>query len=226
MGLIPDTKTGKIAFYQSKIAPWTTNAVAIGTTATAVAELDTKLTTAQDALAAQDAATEAAKTATATANNAISALTAAGADILRQIRAKGAITGDSVYELAQIPAPATPTPVGPPGTPYKLGVTLRPTGALEFTWKCDNPTGSVGTIYNVYRALEGSDDFKYLGGTGTRNFVDHTLPAGSTNVTYQIQAVRSTAVGVENEFVVKFGTRSSGAMTATIVEKLSKKAAA
>src|SRR4051812_12894699 len=119
MGLIPDTKAGKVAFYGSKIAPWTTNAVAIGTTAGAVTALDALLTTAQDKLAAQTAAQEAAKTATAAADNAVEALAVAGANIIADIRAKARNSADpaNVYELAQIPAPATPTPVNTLGTP-------------------------------------------------------------------------------------------------------------
>ena len=149
MGLVPDGKLAKMQWYQSKIAPWTTNAVAIGTTAAAVTALETKLTAAQDAVAAQTAAHEAAKTATAAADNAIAVLSDAGADIIRQIRAQGEIVGNSVYQLAEIPAPATPSPRPAPGEPTDFKVKLMNNGSLEIAWKCSNPRGASGTMYQV-----------------------------------------------------------------------------
>ena len=48
---------------------------------------------------------------------------------------------------------ATPTPVPAPGTPFKFKVSLDQTGALTLGWKCENPTGSQGTIYQVWRKI-------------------------------------------------------------------------
>src|SRR5438128_352870 len=110
MSLIPSSKTDKVAFFNSKITPWTTNATAIGTTTAAVTDLQTKVTTAQTKLAAQVAAEQASKTATMAANDAVATMVIAGSDIIKAIRAKAAVSGNSVYELAQIPDPALPTP--------------------------------------------------------------------------------------------------------------------
>src|SRR5262245_59850126 len=117
MGLIPSKKTDKVAFFNSKISPWTTNATAIGTTTSAVTAMGTLVTTANTAIAAQVAAEQAVKTATMTADNAVSALVNSGSDIIKAIRAKAAVSGNTVYELAQIPQPATPTPVNTLGQP-------------------------------------------------------------------------------------------------------------
>jgi len=38
-------------------------------------------------------------------------------------------------------------------------------------------------------------EFGYLGGVGGKSFIDDTVPAGSAQVQYQIQAVRSTSIG-------------------------------
>ena len=43
-------------------------------------------------------------------------------------------------------------------------------------------------VYQVYRRATATGEFTYLGGSGAKTFVDSTIPAGSSQVTYQIQA--------------------------------------
>jgi hypothetical protein len=214
VGLLPQTKIGKIQFFQSKIAPWTTNATAIGTTSAEVTALAAKVTAAEDAMADHVAAQAAAKTKTQILDDAIDGLVVSGMAIVKQIRAKAGTAGPGVYNLAEIPAPATPTTIGPPGTPTKLQATLNPDGSVALGWTCANPAGSQGTIYHVYRQLEATGEFTFVGGTGTRKFTDTTIPSGLTQVVYQIQAVRSSAIGIAAEFIVKFGTGAGAGTTA------------
>ncbi len=229
MALVPDTKQGKVNFYQSKLTPWTTSATAIGTTSGAVTALGTLATAAATALAAQATAEAAFRSAVATADLAVDAMAKAGADIVSAIRTKARTAGDSVYTLAQIPAPANPSPRPAPGAPTNFAVALENNGAVTLTWKCANPAGSAGTMYQVYRRINGtpsaSVDFAYLGGTGAKSFVDSTLPAGSTAVTYQIRAVRSTATGPWAQFNVNFGVGGGGAMTVSVEAMAMRKAA-
>ena len=56
-----------------------------------------------------------------------------------------------------------------------------------------------------------------IGASGTRSFVDATVPAGTPTVTYQVQAARSTAVGLAAQFVVNFGVGGSGERVASVV---------
>ena len=217
MGLVPDTKQGKTNFFRSKIAPWTSSAVAIGTSVPAVTALDVLVTAAEDKLAAQAAAEGAFRAAVEQADQAVEAMAVAGANIISAIRTKGR-TDSAVWALAQIPAPATPSPMPPPGTPSNLKVELDGNGALILTWKCANPAGTSGTLYQLYRAVGASNEFEYLGGAGEKKFVDGTVPAGATRLTYRIQAVRSTAVGMWAEFVVNFGTNAGGGMTAMVTD--------
>ncbi|HSV13219.1 MAG TPA: hypothetical protein VLI90_03105 [Tepidisphaeraceae bacterium] len=209
MGLIPDTKIGKIEFCESHVSPFTTNAVAIGTTAPAVTAWSALVTAARAAYTAQQAAQLAAKNATTNLNVAVGAMMDATSSIIKQVRAKADLSGNGVYALASLPVPATPTPVGPPGTPTNFTVSLDQTGVLKLKWKCANPAG--GTIYQVWRRTTPTGEFAYLGGSGTKDFVDATIPAGSSQVTYQIQGVRSTAVGEWAQFNVNFGVGSGGA---------------
>src|SRR4051794_27775228 len=137
MSLIPKTKIGKIQFYTAKITPWSSNAIAIGTSSAAVTDLQTKLTAAQTKLDAQIAAEAAFRTAVGAADAAVATLALAGADIIKAIRAKAAaVGGNTVYELAEIPAPSNPTPVNTLGKATDFVVTLSESGALELTWKC------------------------------------------------------------------------------------------
>ncbi|HZZ44448.1 MAG TPA: hypothetical protein VFE58_16045 [Tepidisphaeraceae bacterium] len=217
MSLVPSKKTDKVAFFNSKIAPWTTNSVAIGTTTAAVTDLGTKVTAAQTALAAQVAAEQAVKTATQTADNAVNIMAVAGAAIIKGIRAKAAVSGDSVYELAQIPDPATPAPVTTLGQPTDFKVQLGADGALTLGWKCASPRAT-GVIYQIWRSFDGGANFLYAGGTGTKSFVDNTVPAGTSALLYKIQAVRSTATGPWATFNILLGVGSGGQMTASLIQ--------
>lgn len=217
--ILPQSAVEKVAFFENHNPTWATNAVAIGTTTTAVTALTTKTTAARAAYNAQQLAREQAKAATQTFRDAVAAMALAGSDIIKQVKAKAATDGNSIYTLALLPVPATPAPIPAPGTPSNFTVQLQEDGSLILKWKCANPTGSSGTIYQVARKL-GTADFAVLGASGSKQFIDETLPSGAGNapVTYQIVAIRSTVAGAPAQFTVNFGTSGgSGEMTASIV---------
>lgn len=226
MSLIPDTKVGKIEFCEAHVSAFTTNAVAIGTTTTAVSAWSAQVTAARAAYTAQVAAQLAAKNSTTNLNVAISALMDSTSSIIKQIRAKADLAGDSIYGLASLPVPATPAPRPAPGKPNSLTVQLDETGVLQLAWKCVNPPGTNGTIYQVWRRIGEAGTLTYLGGTGEKKFTDDTLPAGSSNVMYQLQAVRSTVVGEWATFNVQFGVTSGGMMMISSITEAPTKMAA
>ena len=98
-------------------------------------------------------------------------------------------------------------PVGAPGEPARFSFMLDAIGALHLKWKCPNPRGSIGTMYKIYRRIDWAGEFVFLGVSGTRSFIDQTIPAGSAAITYKIQAIRAKKVGPPAEFNVNFGTR-------------------
>lgn len=147
------------------------------------------------------------------------------ADLVSVINGIPTVTDEQKINLG-IAVRATPTPRPAPGKPASLVVTLDETGVLNLGWKCANPPNTQGTTYNVFRKIAGETEFTYLGGTGERKITDTTLPAGSSGVIYQIQAVRSTAVGPWAQFNVNFGVSSGGAMTASVTETVPTKLAA
>jgi hypothetical protein len=219
MSVVPRDLVAKIQFYEDHESPWSTNATAIGTTAAEITALTTKITAARAAYDAQQAKKNAAKDATLTLKLAVAAMANAGADVIKKIRAKAATDGDGVYALASIPAPATPSPVGPPGVATNFTVELIQGGALKLKWKCANPAGTVGTIYQIARRTGASGDFAFVGATGSKSFLDGTVPSGVASVTYRITAQRSTIAGDPALFVVDFGVSGGGEMTASVSEE-------
>jgi hypothetical protein len=219
-----------LAFYEARIPKWSLSATQIGVTPASVTALETRAAEAREAYTQHVSAQATAKSATLNWYEKLRLLhnaTGAGADMVRQMRTKAVSTNDpNVYVLADIPAPATPSPVGPPGTPTDFKVTLNGDGSLKLTWKCPNPVGAPGTTYQIARQLGPDADFILLGTSGSRKYVDTTLPASAANqpVTYQITAIRSTVTGAPAQFLVRFGF-GGGGMTASIVETSPKLAA-
>ncbi len=109
---------------------------------------------------------------------------------------------------------AQPSPLPPPGTPDRFRVTLSGDGSVELGWKCNNPPGSRGTIYQVERRVGGGSAFRFLGASGLKRFVDTSIPAGATSLTYQVQAIRSKSAGPRAQYNVNFGGSAGGTMTA------------
>ena len=217
MGLLPTTQQGRINLFKSKIAPWTTNATAIGTTTTQVGALDALVASAERAIADRVAAQEAAKTASSIADQAIEAMTKSGMDIVSLIRAKARTGGVNVYNLAQIPEPAIPSWPGAPGTPSNFKAELNALGGLDLSWKCTNPIG--GTMYTVWRKI-GDGPTTCLANCGAKKAVDATLPAGTAQVTYQIQAQRATGAGAWATFVVNIGVSGEAPTVAQSAVKI------
>lgn len=222
MRLVPESNVGKIQFYSSRFGPWAERAAEIGADPALVATLAGQTEAARAAYKAQRAAQQAAQAATITMNLAIEEMARTGASIVQQIRAKASTSGDGVYSLASISPPQNGSPIAPPGKPTQFSCALTVIGTLVLKWKCRNPRGAVGTMYHVNRRI-GDGPFQYVGCTGERKFVDATVPAGASALIYQVQGMRSTAVGPIGSHIVNFGTtRAGGVVTPAMVVASSK----
>lgn len=211
MPTVPNGRVGKIEFFEAHLQAWATNAADIGLDPAAVVAFQNTVSTARAGYLAAETAREASKAATLTYHDNTDDMTTAGSSILRTIRNFAETSDDpAVYALAQIPPRATPGPVPSPGRPFNLVVGLAATGALVLNWKSDNPSGSTGTVYEIQRRI-GSGSFKYVAVAGERSFTDDTLPAGSSNIVYQITGVRSTTRGQSAQFLVNFGVGGASA---------------
>lgn len=216
---IPRKAAERIAYFRQRGPVWSTNSATLKVTTAACAALGTKVTTAADALAAQQAAQSAALSATLNLNDALAAMTRSGSDLISQIKSTAKATGDnSLYALAELAPPAPPSPVPPPGTPTDFKVTLVPSnGSLQLTWKCPKSKNATGVMYQVERKLSGAADFTLIGGSGRRELIDSTVPAGTPEVTYRITATRTTGNGTPATYAVQWGNGGAGLSTAAPV---------
>jgi len=216
MSMVPNDRLGKIQFYEAHQPAWAANVIAIGLTVPLVTALDGLIVEARAAYTAAEIARAAAKAATQSYYDKVRAMHSgpgAGSDMIGLIKSKAETTNNpNVYVLAQIPAPANPGITPPPGTPFEFTVGLLQNGALQLKWKCNNPARTQGTLYEVKRSIGGgaAAPFAFVGATGTRTFTDETIPAGSSPVTYQITALRSTTRGNPAQFTVNFGIGGAG----------------
>ncbi len=214
MGITPQSRLGKVEFYEAHLPPWVTSAVGIGLTSASVTALGGLVTNARKAYGDHVVAQDAAKTATQKFYDTVRAMhggPGAGADMLNTIKAFAANTNNpNVYTLAMIPPPATPGVTPPPATPKDFSVALLQDGSVKLNWKCSNPAGVSGTNYEVLRKSGTTTTFTYLGQVGKKSFTDMTIPAGATPSTYQITAYRSTVRGEPAQFTVNFGVGGGG----------------
>jgi ribosomal protein S11 len=148
-------------------------------------------------------------------DNAAKALRASAVELAKIIDATPTVTDTQRANLG-LNVRKTPSPKGNPGTASNFKVALNGDGSIDLTWKCNNPAGTTGTIYQIFRRIGAVGEFEYLGGVGDKKYHDTTIPAGTATVTYKIQAVRSTAVGDWAELNVNFGTAAGGGMTASV----------
>ena len=211
MGTDAELYTGS-ANFSTKISATPTAYGLVAAQATAYGTLNTNYASAYTASQALSTRT---KSSVASKNASKILLKAMASDLAKIIDGTSTVTDAQKLDLG-LNVRATPTPVGPPGTPTDFNVQLLVDGTLVLTWKCQNPTGSVGTLYQLNRKVDAETEFTYIGGVGTKKFTDATVPAGAKTITYQIQAVRSTAVGEPAQFNVNFGVSGGGEVTASI----------
>ena len=206
MRVVPRPKSAQILFYVIHAAKWAEEAEALGLDPQQVASLQAKVDAARLAFNAQREALSSAQSRTLALHNALDAMNSEGSIIIRQIRATAGTLGGQAYSLGMIPPPAKPSPIGPPGTPYRITAELTQIGSVILRWACKNPRGSRGTAYNVHRRISSAgEQWEFLGIAGRKKYEDATLPPGVAVATYRIQAFRSTALGARAEHGVNLG---------------------
>ncbi|MDQ7014570.1 MAG: hypothetical protein Q9O74_11840 [Planctomycetota bacterium] len=223
MRIVPKSRSRTIEFYETRAPVWAEDPAAIGLTAERVAAVADRAAEARDALEAHLAALEASRAATArfyAATDALHADPGAGADTIATIKNFARTTDDpGVYVRAMLPAPPPTGGVrsarggrgsaASPGTPFRFRVSLLQDGAVGLAWDCDNPTGTAGTVYEVFRRTAAGEStngrFDYLGTVGEKSFLDATLPPDASPVTYRVTARRGKHLGRPARHTVRFG---------------------
>jgi len=159
----------------------------------------------------------AAENATAVFNTACKTVRQLGGQCVRSIDAfaLASVKPAEVWELAGIPAPKTPGTGPGPAQPFGLLATLNNLGELTLTWKCSNPRGVTGVIYQVLRGLNGAVPTAY-DVIGEKRFVDGNVPMGTQSVTYIVRGKHGQRTGLpSSDFVIRFGTGGGGMVIAS-----------
>lgn len=224
MSTLPIGRTELIEFCELHAPVWAANAAGLGVSPAACAAFTASTDEARVKYEAALKARQEAKAATASSNDAIREMKSDAATLLRTIKAfaEAAANPQSVYNLAEIPAPLPPAPVPAPGKPTDMLVTLLPTGAVQISWSAENAAASAGAFFNVYRKLPNTTAWVSLGGasgstTASRRmqFIDATVPtsAAAAGVQYIIQGQRGTLQGLMSDAItVQFGTDTPGGL--------------
>ncbi len=222
MSTIPPNPDDAILWLADHLDTWGTELGSVG-----LSELDiTEMQAALDAVTAARAQTVALRTASKAAtsdyHNKIKAMREATSLRVAKIRtyARGTANPESVYTLAEIPAPATPTETPAPATPSDFRAALEEGGALTFSFKCANPRRVQGVTYRVERQDAAQTPFVFLLNAKEKSFTDSSFPSTSSLITYRVTAQTSTKDGTATYFTVRYGAgNQAGGGQATIVSQ-------
>ncbi len=229
MGAYPTTpRAAFLEWCQADMGVFSANATQIGLAPAQATAFSTATSAVAAALLAQEQAHQAALLATQVATDALGTLRSSAGDTVRLIRAFAESTAKpaTVYNFAQIPPPASPSPAPPPAQPTELTVTLNSSdGALTLKWKAANPAGTSGTSYIIRRKLPQDGEFSFIGVSGRKEFLDDTLSfepgvregIHAPAVQYTVQGQRADSSGpLSPIFTVNFGRLPGGGMTASV----------
>ncbi|MCL4222695.1 MAG: hypothetical protein KJZ65_15155 [Phycisphaerales bacterium] len=203
MTTVPKTFLGRLEFFERRLPAWSADPAAIGLTAGEVAQLAARVSTARQRYVELEAIRSAAEAATLAHKLANDAMYEFGSDLVQTIRAFADRSDNmGVYAAALIPPPKDPSPSGPPPQPTDVRFELLPSGGLRLRWK-----GSVArrAYFCIYRRIPGQRDFTLLDSITSKNYVDTTIPPGTTELTYSIQARRDQHSVGTPPMIVTFG---------------------
>jgi len=225
---LPTDPADVITFVSSRASVWALNQPLIGSTPAEVAAVEAILAEAKAAMRAAGIARDAARSATQQYYDAARRLRNASRIVVDNAKNLARASDDaSVYQHARLNAPkvrARQAP--PPGKPVRVECEAKQFGQVVVTWKCANPRGLHGVVYEVLRrTLEVSErdgkrvvkwgPMEHIGiAGGDKRFVDTTVPVGVPQVSYMIVSMHNGRKGeTSNETPLQFGTqmRTTGA---------------
>lgn len=221
MSIVPDKIQDAINFFETHWPVWDTHTAQIGMTAAQSTAVKNAMNAARTAFNAAQSARDASKAATNALHQAMADLRGtdgAGTVALRAIKTYAENTNDpGVYDIAQIPPPAAPTPQPAPSQPTAFKIILNANGSITLKWKSADSTSSSGAWFAVSRKLAGQENFVNIGGSPKREFLDATLPLGTDSATYIVTPYRNTLAGEASaQVTVQFGVGSGGQAFASL----------
>ncbi len=213
MAILPDSREQMVQFFEAHIPVWAKDPPSIGLTAAQIVDLDSRITAARAALTAQTAAINTKLAATEVMHTQTSDLRGFGSDLVKVIKAFAESTDDpGVYAAAEIPAPAPPTPAGPPDMPTDVTATLDNFGQVKVEWKGSRAFNTQFILQRQLVPVGGSPTaWTYAGSSATNDYTDNALPTGYASASYRVYAQRSSgASDASTPTTLTFGTEGSG----------------
>lgn len=210
--VIPETRLAQIEFCESHVPVWTGAPATIGLLPAQCTLLSTLTGDARTAYELAVIARNTARSSTQAYHDKVDAMRNQAADMVKAIKAFAATSNNpNVFNLAQIPPPAAPTPNAAPGAPSAISITLNPQGTITLRWESANSSPSTGGFFNISRRLAGQSGFTRIGGAALREFTDDTVPVGIASASYIITPQRGEKIGTAGDAVtVYFGVGSEG----------------
>ena len=207
MPVLPNSNLAMIEWFEQRLASWSGDPAAIGLTMAQTTDLLAKTSTARAGYMAAQQARNESKSATVNFHTGANDLRGFGADLIKTIKAFAEASEDpNVYVLADVPPPAPPSPLGAPGTPFDITISLNSVGQMQLAWKADNAAASTGAYFVLERRLNNDPSFTMLGASGAKSFVDNSIPLGTSQATYVITPFRGDLAGLPSQqFTVQFG---------------------
>src|SRR5262245_21612322 len=228
MSILPNALNDQIIFCEAHAPVWTAAPTTIGLTAAQCTTMTSNTSKARGSFNAAQSAREASKAATTTLHKDVTTMRDQVASLIAQIKAFAELQSNpaTVYAAAQIPPPATPTPLPAPGKPTDFSVVLNSDGSVTLSWTSTDSSASTGAFFAVSRKLPGQSAFVGVGGapgstseSRRPSFTDATVPASAAGQGAQfiVQGFRGTRVGDASDAVtVQFGTDGNGFATAAL----------
>jgi hypothetical protein len=211
--MIPNKTADFIAWAAQRAPVWAASAGELGISPQLAAAVQQASLAAAASMRARDAAMAGARSATAVLKEDIRDLRRVVVEAVQLIRisAQNAQSPALVYQLAQVPAPAQPAPLPPPGVCAGFKVGLDAEGNVVLAWKCRNPPSAQGTVYMIWRRVNDAGDFEFIGASGVKKFADLAIPRGAWQIEYRVQTRRASALGPVSIWTVRFGGAGGGA---------------
>jgi hypothetical protein len=211
---VPRTLLEFLNFCDQHARVWSDRAASLGLTTLEAQAFENAYTLAKSKYDAHQQAIAASRGAAEVSAGAIRDLRRSAADTIRLIRAFAAQQDKpaTIYAMAEIPSPATPSPLPPPGSPFDFRAELNPIGSITLRWKCEAP--GAGTVYLIRRRLASESAFRFLNAAGGREFTDAGVPVGAVGATYIINGQRTTVTGADSlPFSIMFGVAGGGGLS-------------
>ncbi len=222
MAVLPRTVQDLLDFADQHGPLWVSVSAQVGLSASQSALFNSAANAARNDFNAEMTAESLRRAATLQTQTSVRELRRVGGDTIRLIKAfaEAQPKPNIVYQTAQIPPPAAPSPAPAPVQPTEMRAVLNPEGTITLRWKASNP-GTSGTVYNIRRRVGSTGEFISVGNVGVKQFTDNTLPS-VPSVQYVVTGLRGDRAGEPSSpFTVMFGVGGPGAAGVQIVAQYS-----